>query len=172
MWKDICNNIGECQWEINEEGFVRSKDVTKVCADGHTYHFKSRPIKIQTTQTGYKYVRLGSKDKSLHYIHRLVWKSFNGEIPDGYEIDHKDRNKANNKLSNLRAVNKKAQQMNRITKYKPCINKRTNGRFQIAFSMFGKYIYKTFENYNDALVEYDKLYNERINRYKECGYIL
>lgn len=172
MWKDICNNKGEYQWEINEEGSVRSKDIIKVCGDGNTYHFKSRPLKIQTTPKGYKYVRLGSKDKSIHYIHRLLYKAFIGDIPEGMEIDHKDRDPSNNSLDNLRAVDKKTQQMNRITKYKPCINKRDNGKFQIAFSMFGKYIVKTFETYDDALVEYDKLYNERINEYKKCGYIL
>ena len=172
MWKDITNRKGETQWEINENGEVRSKDIYKICSDGHTYHFKSRPLKIQTLPNGYKYVRLGSKDKSLHYVHRLVWKAFNGEIPEGYEIDHKDRDKNNNSLSNLRCVDKKTQQMNRVTCYKPCINKRENGKYQIAFSMFGKYIFKTFDEYNDALEEYNKLYTERINRYKECGYIL
>jgi hypothetical protein len=32
----------------------------------------------------------------------MIWEAFNGPIPDGMEIDHKDRNPSNNKLSNLR----------------------------------------------------------------------
>ena len=38
------------------------------------------------------------------YVHRLVWEAFNGPIPDGFEIDHVDENKANNSLNNLRLV--------------------------------------------------------------------
>lgn len=34
-------------------------------------------------------------------IHRLVWLTFNGEIPVGLQINHKDGNKHNNDLGNL-----------------------------------------------------------------------
>lgn len=36
--------------------------------------------------------------------HRVVWYIHNGDIPDGYEIDHLDRNKLNNEITNLRLV--------------------------------------------------------------------
>lgn len=36
--------------------------------------------------------------------HRLVWESVNGTIPDGMQINHKDLNKQNNRLSNLELV--------------------------------------------------------------------
>lgn len=39
-----------------------------------------------------------------HSIHRLIWETFNGEIPDGMVIDHIDGNRSNNALSNLRLV--------------------------------------------------------------------
>lgn len=35
------------------------------------------------------------------YLHRLVWESANGAIPNGFHVHHKDRNKANNVLNNL-----------------------------------------------------------------------
>lgn len=38
------------------------------------------------------------------YIHRLMWQTFIGDIPDGYEINHIDHNKKNNKLENLELV--------------------------------------------------------------------
>lgn len=34
-------------------------------------------------------------------LHRLVWECFKGPIPGGYQVNHKDNNKINNRLSNL-----------------------------------------------------------------------
>lgn len=34
-------------------------------------------------------------------VHRIVWQSFNGPIPDGLVINHKNGNKADNRLCNL-----------------------------------------------------------------------
>lgn len=39
-------------------------------------------------------------------VHRLIWILLNGEIPDDIEIDHKDRNRQNNRIENLRLVTK------------------------------------------------------------------
>lgn len=41
------------------------------------------------------------------YIHRLVWEAFVGEIPKGYIVHHKDGNRQNNSLSNLKLVTTK-----------------------------------------------------------------
>ena len=38
------------------------------------------------------------------YLHRLVWMAFHGEIPDGFEINHKDTNKLNCRPENLELV--------------------------------------------------------------------
>lgn len=35
------------------------------------------------------------------YMHKLVWSFYNGEIPKGYEIHHKDLDRDNNDISNL-----------------------------------------------------------------------
>lgn len=35
------------------------------------------------------------------YLHRHIWEKAHGEIPDGYEIHHKDHNPLNNNLENL-----------------------------------------------------------------------
>ena len=45
------------------------------------------------------------KDRSgLDMLHRMVFIHYNGEIPKGYCIHHKDGNKGNNDISNLECV--------------------------------------------------------------------
>ena len=34
-------------------------------------------------------------------LHVIVWKHFNGEIPKGYQVHHKDEDRANNQIDNL-----------------------------------------------------------------------
>ena len=41
-------------------------------------------------------------------IHRFVWTYFNGEIPDGFDIHHRDFNHDNNDIANLELVTKDA----------------------------------------------------------------
>lgn len=43
----------------------------------------------------------GTKPEKRVFVHRLVWEAFNGPIPDGLTINHKDGDKANNHLDNL-----------------------------------------------------------------------
>lgn len=37
-------------------------------------------------------------------LHRYIWSKYNGDIPKGYEIHHKDQNKDNNNIENLMLV--------------------------------------------------------------------
>lgn len=60
---------------------------------------------------GLKFTR---DDKTGYYLnstnrkrlHRYVWESVNGDIPEGYEIHHKDGDKSNNDISNLELLTK------------------------------------------------------------------
>ncbi|CAL6048024.1 Conserved_hypothetical protein [Hexamita inflata] len=47
------------------------------------------------------------------YIHRLIAQAFLGECPDDCEVDHIDRNRQNNQLSNLRYVTRSQNQRNK-----------------------------------------------------------
>ena len=56
---------------------------------------------VRDDKTGYY---LNSK---IHKrLHRYVWEKYNGEIPDGYDIHHIDRNKSNNDITNLQLIKK------------------------------------------------------------------
>lgn len=64
----------------------------------------NRYVKINLTYFGKK-IRM--------YAHRVVWVMHNGEIPQGFEIDHEDTDKLNNCISNLRLATSTNNNMNR-----------------------------------------------------------
>lgn len=76
--------------------------------DGKIYNIDKK-IEMRQEKTG-KYRRvqfyygLGGKHFS---VHKVVWESFNGTIPKGYEINHIDGNPSNNALFNLQLVTHK-----------------------------------------------------------------
>ena len=46
----------------------------------------------------------GAYRRGFYSIHRDVWRYYYGEIPEGYEIHHRDLNPANNDISNLQML--------------------------------------------------------------------
>lgn len=52
-------------------------------------------------KTGYYQLRL---QQVTHQVHRIIYEMLVGYIPDGCTIDHKDRNRANNRSTNMRAT--------------------------------------------------------------------
>lgn len=71
------------------------------------------------------YYRKTDGDRQL--MHRDVWIYYNGEIPQGWDIHHKDGNKANNDISNLECLPK----AEHTRKYSPHNNQYTRGRKRI-----------------------------------------
>lgn len=63
---------------------------------------KSKTLSPNDNSNGYKFVNL-SVDNNIKqkYIHRIVVEAFIGEIPDGFHVNHIDKNRGNNKLDNL-----------------------------------------------------------------------
>ena len=129
-----------------------------VTTGGLVYSYDSKQDKlilceIKDNGRGYKQVRGSSRV----YVHRLVWETFNGDIPDGFEIDHEDTHKDNNALSNLKLCTHKENCNNpksRQNKSKSLIgNTNTKGK---TFSEFGA---KFKEHFGIAKYENAKLYN-------------
>lgn len=60
-------------------------------------------LKGTVRKDGYVQVMLKCTDgkKRMFLWHRVIYIYFNGEIPEGYEVNHLDENKQNNRLSNL-----------------------------------------------------------------------
>lgn len=55
---------------------------------------------------GYVEMSIGSKYTSQvkELRHRVIWKILIGDIPDGFEIDHKNQIKGDDRIENLRMV--------------------------------------------------------------------
>jgi hypothetical protein len=64
-------------------------------------------IDLDSRKSRYKRWRVSLPNCGLLLAHRVVWVLFNGEIPEGFEIDHKDGDALNNKISNLRLADRK-----------------------------------------------------------------
>jgi hypothetical protein len=81
-------------------------DNYSVDADGNIYSKTGRKLKCSINSLGYKqlFTYRDGKFDNAYLIHRLVYETFIDKIPDDKVIDHIDRDKTNNKLSNLRLV--------------------------------------------------------------------
>ena len=66
-----------------------------VIFNGYKY-YKQKTGYYQIAET-YKRKQLGIERR----LHRAIWKFYNGDIPKGYQVHHKDENKDNNDISNL-----------------------------------------------------------------------
>lgn len=79
------------KYEIHENGKIFSKSYNK-----------NRYLKGDST-SGYLRVLLLCTDGKLHHfqLHRVIWYYFNGDIPEGMQVNHIDEDKSNNALSNL-----------------------------------------------------------------------
>ena len=57
---------------------------------------------------GYELMRLSNGEKTeTKLVSHIIWEAFNGPIPEGMEINHKDECKTNNNLENLELVDRR-----------------------------------------------------------------
>lgn len=95
-----------------------------VSKDGFVYRYsksQKRLIKCNLSNTlGYLYCHVRCKDNIRNYkrirVNKLVWETFVGDIPDGYELDHINTIKTDNCLDNLKLVTHKENMNNPITR--------------------------------------------------------
>ena len=92
IWKEI----------PNFEGLYQASNFGRIKSLGNDKNRKEKILKPRLSNKGYPVIRLCKNGKAKnYYIHRLVWLTFNGEIPKGYEINHIDENPQNGCLDNL-----------------------------------------------------------------------
>jgi len=86
----------------------------KIYDDGRVFGIKRNKFLKPYINNGYYQVDLYKNGKRKFIkIHKLVATHFIGERPIGLDIDHKDRDKLNNNVSNLRYVSRSENEKNR-----------------------------------------------------------
>ena len=111
---------------------------------------------------GYLYV---STKIGLKEVHRVIYETFVGPIPDGYEIDHTDTHKDNNSLGNLKLVTHKENMNNPISRKN--ISEALKGKSThkgITTSEFGR---KFKEHYGLSHYQDSKLYSREYMWFKK-----
>ena len=122
-WKDIPNYEG---YQASNLGRVKSLE--RIDARGH--RLKEKILKPQMLNNGYYQVMLWKESIGKWYlVHRLVWEAFNGQIPEGLQVNHINEVKADNRLSNLNLMTHK-ENMNYGSRTERSRNKQINRKDQ------------------------------------------
>ena len=116
------------------------------------------------------YVEVTTKVSTATKLHRLIWETFVGEIPEGYEIDHINTIRNDNRLENLRCVTHKENVNNTLSKLHYSESRKGNrNRFGKPTSKFGnlfKERYGITRSENLELYERQRVYFHRTGRLK------
>ncbi len=123
---------------------------------------------------GYCKVRLCDNNKKVKhfYSHRLVYETFKGFIPEGFEIDHINGIRNDNRLINLRLLTRKENKQNqhRLEQYKQISKKQYAKHKEQQKEYYNNNKDKIKEYYNnnkDKIKEYQKEYREKHKKYQK-----
>lgn len=128
---------------------------------------KFTPLKFGPQNAGYNRCRITINGRETTILeHRLVWKMANPEwdIFDGSsnnQIDHKNRNRRDNRLENLHVVNSQQNQWNTDAKGYYFDKRRGKYHAHIEINRVHKYLgsYATAEEAHNAYLEGKKKYH-------------
>ena len=88
----------EEMYEVSNLGNFKSK--THIVR-GAGYAVAGKPLKTTIAKNGYSVINIHGKTE---YAHRLVAKTFIGEIPAGMDINHKNGDRQDNRVANIEIV--------------------------------------------------------------------
>jgi len=130
IWKPIKNYEG---YDASNYGRIRSLDRWVKYSDGRLRLYKGRILKPVKRKDGYLQVGLYKDGKQKrHSVHRLVWMAFNGDIPEGYEVNHINEITTDNRLGNLNLLTH-GDNVNFGTRNKRIKEKRSQIVFQLTY---------------------------------------
>lgn len=115
IWKPLITWKNEIKYdftgfyEVSNFGNVRSlsRIVNHKCGKQLK---QGKPLKLLKLDKSKNYLSFRTSlnsQQNFFLIHKAVWESFHGKVPDGYEINHIDENPLNNRLDNLNLLTHK-----------------------------------------------------------------
>lgn len=131
-------------YQVSNLGRIRSL-ARATNAHGGVFHRKERLLKFSKSRLGYLLVYLYSEDgkKRTIPVHQIVAKTFIPNPENKPEVDHKDGDKTNNIIDNLRWVTHKENCANPTTakKQKVYIRERAKHKKAIAaYTLTGEFV--------------------------------
>ena len=115
---------------------------------------------------GYLHIRINARS---YRNHRIVWEMHNGEIPCGFEVDHINGVRNDNRIENLRLVSRSSNMKNRSLS-----SNNSSGFCGIYWSESGKCwvasIYDNGKRYQKKSVNKNTVIEWRKSKEKELGY--
>jgi hypothetical protein len=117
------------------------------------------------SSSGYYYIHVNGKSKSFHSV---VYEYFNGPIPSGFEVDHKDNNRKNNNINNLQLLlaknnsRKRLMNSNNTSGYTGVYKDKKYNSFKSQIIVNNNYVYlgsfktgeEAYQAYLDAKIRY------------------
>ena len=128
IWKDIKGFEG--LYQVSNLGRVKSLERFRKGKNSSLASVKEKILKSYMLNSGYYIIGLTKQSILKTYlIHRLVWEAFNGSISEGYEINHLNEKKFDNRLENLNLMTHR-ENINYGTGIERSVKKRANGVLQ------------------------------------------
>lgn len=124
-WRPVPNYEG--LYDASNFGRIRSLDRWAKNWRGDFFR-KGNILRPGKQTSGYLCVGLWKDGMAKTFlVHRLIWETFNGKIPEGMEVNHINEDKTNCSLSNLNLLTHKANN-NWGTRKQRASEKMTNGK--------------------------------------------
>jgi hypothetical protein len=160
-WKPI-NDFPE--YEVSNLGRVKSI-------------IKNQVIRQDKNRDGYPIVSLYSRgQRKTKGVHRLIGLAFISNPDELPEIDHINRDKTDNSVSNLRWANRSDNCINRDVKnntgHKNISQRANSGLFRVSISRNNERIIKCFKTLEEAIVYRDSILNPLPSVKASCGRVV
>jgi hypothetical protein len=165
--KELIKDVPDYEgiYQISEDGTLFSVERRVTRNNGVVITRKRRARKYHVDHNGYA-VYHTVKEHKHHTLRRarIMWQTFVGEITEGFDIDHIDRNKLNDSLANLRLATKAQNGYNKrsfgpTSRYKGVHQHQKGFVAQISIGGVSKYL-GYFQKEEDAARAYDEVARE------------